>query len=119
MKFGIFEWVVCGGVLVAIGSYFMGMLDTRDELEDDWQGVVARVHVQDRVEAITNSVPGISSVQEWTERTLYCKRDDGTEEEFELDAEDPACEELLALAPGSRLIKEAGSRLPRHVNPAS
>ena len=114
MKFGIFEWVVCGGVLVAIGSYFMGMLDTRDELEDDWQGVVARVHVQDRVEA-----SGLSSVEEWTERTLYCKRDDGTEEEFELDAEDPACEELLVLAPGSRLIKEAGSRLPRHVDPTS
>lgn len=108
MKFGIFEWVLCGGVLVTIGSYFIGMLDTHDELEDEWQGIVARVRVQDRVEA-----SGVSSIQEWTERTLYCTRDDGREEEFELDAEDPACEELLALAPGSRLIKEAGRRLPR------
>ncbi len=113
MRFGIFEWVLCGGVVVAIGSYFLGMLDTNDELEDEWQGVVARVRVQDRVEAITNDVSGVSSVQEWTERTLYCTRDDGREEEFELDAKDPACEGLLALAPGSRLIKEAGRRLPR------
>ena len=113
MRFGSFEWVLCGGVLVAIGSYFMGMLDTRDELEDEWQGVVARVRVQDRVEAITNDVSGVSSVQEWTERTLYCTRDDGREEEYELDAGDPSFEELLALAPASRLTKEAGRRLPR------
>lgn len=91
----------------------MAWLDRREELAEGWEGVVDRVYVRERVGVVHNSVTGTAPVREWTEAILYCRRDDGTEEEYELDADDPYCQTLLALEPGSRLVKEAGDDLPR------
>ncbi len=90
----------------------MGLLDDREERCDEWEGVVVRVSVQERVEAVPDELTGTAPVQEWTEAILYCRRDDGTEEEYELDVDDADCKALLSLAPGARILKEAGQQLP-------
>ena len=117
MEFGVIEIGLCVAGAVLLGSYFAGRSDDKDELEEEWQGVVARVLVLEQVQVVVHQNKHDAPVESWTEHILVCNRDDGHEEEFRLDPEDPEQAALLALAPGSAIVKPAGQPWPRPVAP--
>lgn len=95
----------------------MGAPDKRDMHMQSREGVVDRIFVLDWGEVSQGSGVQHTSrpVVSWAEHILVCHRDDGAEEEFQLDPKAPESQVLLALSPGDRVVKESGAQIPRPI----